>query len=131
LSGSDWERIGISGGVTAVSVFLLVLLQYRPARSFALAASQLAQLEATQTNLNRSFGFWERYLAERQQAHQLTANDVGMAVSSLTAASRDLMTTELSLEAGFAKAFEAAAKAGAGKTTSGMPSTTSPDPGRY
>jgi hypothetical protein len=131
LSGSDWERIGISGGVAGVSIVLLVLLQYRPARSFALAASQLAQLEATQNNLNRSFGFWERYLAERQHTHQLTANDVGQAVASLTAASRDLMTTELSLEAGFAKAYEAAAKAGGKAAVSGVPTTTTPDPGRY
>ena len=128
LSGADWEQTGISGGVLAVSILLLVLLQYRPARSFALAASQLAQLEATQGHLTKSYGFWERYLVEHQKAHQLTANDVALAVSSLTAATRELMTAQLSLDGGVANQSDANGKRARG---SRLPTGINPDPRRY
>jgi hypothetical protein len=125
LSDEEWERLGINGGVVAVSTALLVLLLYRPGGSLALAASQMAQLEATRAHLNKSYEFWERYLVERQDDHQLTANDVALAVSSLTAASRD-MTEGLAGEAADSKPMPR------NGTRSGRPPTeTLPDPRRY
>lgn len=145
LGGSDWERIAISGAVATVSIILLLLLQYRPARSFGSAASQVAQLEATRAHLNKSFEFWDRYLGERRESHQLSANDVAMAVSSLTAASRELMNTEMDLEAGLARASEnqdresgsrrgsqgSQSAQGPGQRASQPPTSTMPDPRRY
>jgi hypothetical protein len=131
LLGSDWERIGISGGVLAVAVILLILMQYRPARSFALAASQLAQLEAAQTQMNRSFTFWERFIQDRQASHELTAQDVATAVSSLSSAAGNLMNAQAELDVAVAGSRPAQAPAQQSRNGPRLPTTAAPDPRRY
>ncbi len=128
LGGSDWERTAISGGVAAFLVVILIILQYRPARSFASAATQVAQLESTRASLNKSIEFWDRFLAERQEERQLSAENIALAVSSITAASRELVQSEVDTEMG-----PGARTARPGRTEEAQaPATKSaPDPRRY
>lgn len=129
LNDSDWKQSAISGGVAAFMVLILILLQYRPARSFGSAATQVAQLEATRSSLNKSIEFWDRFLDERQQARELTANDIAMAVTSMTTASRELIDAEIDVEVG-RSAKAQAAKAEQGSSDKSR-SRTMPDPRRY
>ena len=93
LADTDWKNLVIIGAIEALAIILLVFLQYRPPRSFGSAASQVAQLEATRTQLSKSFEFWERYLNERPEDRPVTANEVALAVSSLADACNALLDT--------------------------------------
>ena len=126
-SGAEWKQLAISGGFSLVVVVLLVFLQYRPARGFGSAASQVMQLEATRTHLNKSFEFWEKFLNERGESKPLAAQDVAMAVSSLTAASQGL----IELDGRPAKVSETARKKDAKQQEAPAPTKNMPPPGRY
>lgn len=130
LNGSDWQETGISGGVVAFLVLILLLLQYRPARSFGSAATQVARLEATRASMNKSIEFWDRFLDERQREHSLEAADIATAVTSMTAAARELMNTEIDLEMTNTRASASQPKAQE-ENSSSRPKTVIPDPRRY
>jgi len=106
--GSGWKELAIIGGMETLAIAFLIFLQYRPARSFGSAAAQVAKLEATRAQLTKSFEFWERFLNERQETRPLTAQEVAMAVASLTEASNGLFDAD----AGLGQAADASQKRG-------------------
>jgi hypothetical protein len=93
-AGSGSGTLAIMAALEGLAVVLLLFLQYRPARSFGSAAWQVAQLEATRAQLNKSFQIWERFLAEREESRPLSAQDVALAVSSLNTAAQGLFQFE-------------------------------------
>jgi len=103
VADAEWQIVAIVGGLEAVAmvalVALVLLLQHEPALRAAPTSTEMAQLETARTYLDKSFEFWEKYLTEREDGRPLTAEDVATAVSSLTAASHNL----LDLETGLAK----------------------------
>ncbi len=133
LGSSDWQKIGISGGVVAFLVLVLLFLQYRPARSFSSAATQVARLEATRESLIKSIEFWDRFLDERQQERNLEADDIAMAVTSMTTASRELLNMEIDLEVTPPRGSPTASHQSEeqGKSSSSPSQTGMPDPRRY
>ncbi|HWO74264.1 MAG TPA: hypothetical protein VNN21_11985 [Dehalococcoidia bacterium] len=125
---ADWKKLAIIGGMETLAIAFLIFLQYRPARSFGSAATQVAKLEATRAQLNKSFEFWERFLNERQETRPLTAQEVAMAVASLTEASNGLFD----VETGLGQAAEGAQKRG--KEAGAAPQArapAAPNPRRY
>jgi hypothetical protein len=98
LADADWQVLAITSALEAMAlialVAILVFLQNEPSIHSAPTSTEIAQLETARAYLNKSFEFWEKYLNERE----VTAEDVALAVSSLTAASHSL----LDLEAGLA-----------------------------
>jgi hypothetical protein len=104
IGDAEWQLVAIAGGLEALAVValvaLLMFLEHEPLIQAAPTSTEMAQLETARTYMNKSFEFWEKYLTEREDGRPVTAEDVAMAVSSLTAASHNL----LDLEAGLAKA---------------------------
>jgi hypothetical protein len=103
VANAEWQVLAVTGGLVGLGVValiaLLLFLQYEPSIQAAPTATEMAQLETARTYLNKSFEFWEQYLSPREDGRPVTAEDVAMAVSSLTAASHSL----LDLETGLAK----------------------------
>jgi hypothetical protein len=93
-TGASSQTVASMVVLEGLTVVLLLILQYRPARIFSSAAWQVAQLEATRVQLNKSFQVWERFLAEREESQPLSAQDVALAVSSLNTAAQGLFQFE-------------------------------------
>jgi hypothetical protein len=129
LGDADWEQTAVSGAVAGIALFLLIALQYRPARSFGSAAFQVAQLEAARAHLNVSYELWERFIADKEEANQLSANDVATAVASLTNASRLIDIEEMARAAEQKRTGRGSASAA--PTSFSLPSATMPDPRRF
>jgi hypothetical protein len=102
VANAGWQVLAIIAALEALAllalVAILVFLQHEPSIHAAPTSTEIAQLETARAYLNKSFAFWEKYLNEREQNRSITAEDVAIAVSSLTAASHSL----LDLEAGLA-----------------------------
>ena len=124
LGSRNWEKLALSGGLGLVSLAMLVILQYRPANGFRLAAVQWAQLEAARQSLNHSVELWDEFLTHREATNELSPMDVTAAVSSLAAASRAFSNLE-SNTAGPSRASSREA------TRPHLPTPTAPDPNRY
>jgi hypothetical protein len=93
-TGAGSQTVASMVVLEGLAIVLLLILQYRPARIFSSAAWQVAQLEATRAQLNKSFQVWERFLAERDESQPLSAQDVALAVSSLNTAAQGLFQFE-------------------------------------
>jgi hypothetical protein len=125
LNDGPWEVQAVAGAVAGGSLLLLIALQYRPAAGFATAAAELAQLEALESHLDRSYALWDAFLEDRESKQQVMANEVALAVSSMTAATRDLVAAQADFVGGTrARRNEAPARAP-------LPSQSFPDPRRY
>ena len=122
LGSRSWEKLALSGGLGLVSLAMLVVLQYRPANGFRLAAVQWAQLEAVRQSLNHSVELWDEFLTHREATNELSPADITAAVSSLTAASRAFTDLESRLHA---------SSPGREPTRPQIPTPSAPDPGRY
>lgn len=121
VANAEWQVLAIIGALEAAAllalVAILVFLQNEPSVHSAPTSTEIAQLETARAYLNKSFEFWEKYLNEREGNRSITAEDVAIAVSSLTAASHGL----LDLEAGLAALASAKFK----RPTSEQPSPAS------
>jgi hypothetical protein len=93
-TGAGSQTVASMVVLEGLAVVLLLILQYRPARIFSSAAWQVAQLDATRAQLNKSFQLWERFLAEREESEPISAQDVALAVSSLNTAAQGLFRFE-------------------------------------
>ena len=126
LSDSGWEQQAASGAVAGGALLLLILLQYNPAGGFSSAAAELSQLEALSTHLERSYALWDSFLDDRESKQQIVANEVALAVSSMTTATRELVAAQ----AEFVTARRAPRGSGPPPRPA-FPSPTTPDPRRY
>jgi hypothetical protein len=125
LNDGPWEVQAVAGAVAGGSLLLLIALQYRPAAGFASAAAELAQLEALESHLDRSYALWDAFLEDRESKQQVMANEVALAVSSMTAATRDLVAAQADFVGGTrTRRNEPPARAP-------LPSPGFPDPRRY
>jgi hypothetical protein len=125
LDDSRWEQQAASGAVAGAALLLLLVIQYRPAGGIVTAAAELAQFDAQATHLEKSYALWDRFLEQRAEGQEISARDVAMAVSSMTAATREMMAAQADL---------IAPRRGRQATASPRPSVptpTTPDPGRY
>jgi hypothetical protein len=124
LSDGAWEAQAGAGAIAGVALLLLIFLQYSPAAGFATAAAELAQLEALRAHLERSYDFWDAFLEDRE-TNRVVANDVAIAVSSMTSATRELVAAQAE--------FVVARRGGrnAGDARPRLPTPTTPDPRRY
>jgi hypothetical protein len=127
LNDGRWEEKAASGAIAGGTLLLLVLLQYRPVSGYATAASEMAQLEALSTHLQKSYALWDGFLENRGNVQQVGANDVALAVSSMTATTREMVAlqTELLRTRRGATGSTSSTQLGA------FPTPTSPDPRRY
>jgi hypothetical protein len=125
LGGGEWEVEAAAGAVAGTSLLLIILLQYRPATGFCTAASELAQVEALHSHLERSYALWDAFLEDREAKQQVQANEVALAVSSMTAATRELVAAQAELASGDRR------PSGNEPPRSNLPSPTMPDPRRY
>ena len=94
-SGVGWQTLAI---VTASEVVALValgafllFLQLGPPRNLGASAEELAKRQAARAYLNKSYDLWERFLSNQGESRTVTAEDVALAVSSLTAASQAVL----------------------------------------
>ena len=126
LGDGRWEELAASGAIAGAALLLLVLLQYRPIAGYATAASELTRLEALSTHLEKSYALWDGFLEQKRSSQQVGANDVALAVSSMTAATRDMV----SLQAELLRTRGGASTPPATQLGS-FPTPTSPDPRRY
>jgi hypothetical protein len=94
INYSDWQKPVITGAFSLVTVAFVFLLQYAPARNYRAGAAQVTQIEATRVHLNKAYELWERYLNERDSGHPITAEEMAIAVSSLTAATQGVVEIE-------------------------------------
>jgi hypothetical protein len=125
LNDGPWEVQAVAGAVAGGSLLLLIALQYRPAAGFASAAAELAQLEALESHLDRSYALWDAFLEDRETKQQVMANEVALAVSSMTAATRDLVAAQADFVGGTrSRRSEVPGRAP-------LPSPSFPDPRRY
>ena len=128
LTDATWKEQAASGGVAGGALLLLLFLQYRPAGSFASAAVEIAQLEALRNHLEKSYALWDGFLEVRESQQQVAANEVALAVSSMTATTRELIATQAQLAAG------RGSSRGSNAAKQALPpslSVTQPDPRRY
>jgi hypothetical protein len=94
-SGVGWQTLAIvtaseALALAALGAFLL-FLQLGPPRNLGASAEELAKREAARAYLNKSYDLWERYLSNHSESRAVTAEDVALAVSSLTAASQAVL----------------------------------------
>ena len=126
LSDARWQEQAASGAVAGGALLLLLLIQYRPVAGFASAAAEIAQLDALSAHLQKSYALWDGFLEERASAQQVGANEVALAVSSMTAATREVIALQTEL---------LEARRGSQRTDQvhrrSFPTPTSPDPRRY
>ena len=126
LEGARWEQQAASGAVAATALLLLILIQYRPAGSFESAAVEIAQMEVLRTHLDKSYSLWAEFLGDRASTGQVSANEVAMAVSSMTLASRQLVAALAEFVEPQRKSRKPIAQ-----LRSELPTPTVPDPRRY
>jgi hypothetical protein len=126
LSDTGWEQQVASGAVAGAAVLLLVMLQYRPAGSFAAAGAEIFQLEALRADLEKSYDLWDVFLQQREARQQVSANDVATAVSSMASATRDLVAAQTEL-------MRSSSRPSRNREPgpSSLPTPTFPDPRRY
>jgi hypothetical protein len=94
-TGVGWQTLAIvtaseALALVALGAFLL-FLQLGPPRNLGASAEELAKREAARAYLNKSYDLWERYLSNHSESRAVTAEDVALAVSSLTAASQAVL----------------------------------------
>jgi hypothetical protein len=94
-SGVGWQTLAIvtaseALALVALGAFLL-FLQLGPPRNLGASAEELAKREAARAYLNKSYDLWERFLSNQGDSRAVTAEDVALAVSSLTAASQAVL----------------------------------------
>jgi hypothetical protein len=127
LDGGAWEEKAGSGAIAGGALLLLILLQYRPVAGYATAATELTQLEILTAHLQRSYALWDTFLEDKGRTRQVGANDVAVAVSSMTAATRDLVMLQTEV-----LRSRRGVSGSAPSTQLGVfPTPTSPDPRRY
>jgi hypothetical protein len=94
-TGVGWQTLAIvtaseALALVALGAFLL-FLQLGPPRNLGTSAEELAKREAARAYLNKSYDLWERFLSNHSESRTVTAEDVALAVSSLTAASQAVL----------------------------------------
>jgi hypothetical protein len=94
-SGVGWQTLAIvtaseAAALVALGAFLL-FLQLGPPRNLGASAEELAKREAARAYLNKSYDLWERFLGNPSDSRTVTAEDVALAVSSLTVASQAVL----------------------------------------
>jgi hypothetical protein len=125
LSDGGWEELAASGVVAGAALLLLILVQYRPAAGFAAAAAEIAGLDALSSHLQKSYALWDGFLDQSGSTRQVGANDVALAVSSMTSATREIIALQTQL----LESRRGTARTGPAHRV--MPTPTSPDPRRY
>lgn len=120
LDEGTWqEKVG-SAAVAGGALVVLILMQYRPARTYSTASVELTQLEALRTQLESTYRLWDEFLARRE--HELTAADLASAVLSMTSTTREMVSLHSDLvQNRRARAASPVA----------LPTPTFPDPRRY
>jgi hypothetical protein len=126
LSDSAWEQQVVSGAVAGAAVLLLVIVQYRPAGSFAAAGAEIFQLEAVRADLEKSYDLWDVFLQHREARQQISANDVAIAVSSMASATRELVAAQADMMRTSSRQSRTREPIRAP-----LPTPTFPDPRRY
>ena len=126
LSDSGWEQQAVAGAVAAAALLLLIFLQYNPAAGFASAAAELSQLEALAAHLEKSYALWDAFLDDRESRQQVMANEVALAVSSMTTATREIVAAQAELAAARRRP-----RGNDSPPRPPFPSPTTPDPRRY
>jgi hypothetical protein len=124
LMDTGWEQQAASGAVAGGALLFLLLMQYRPARSFVSAGAEIAQLEALRAHLEKSHALWDEFLEEHEGSHEVTANDIALAVSSMTFATREMVAAQASF-------VETRDRPQGSDKTRTLPTPTMPDPRRY
>jgi hypothetical protein len=90
-----WQTLAIIAASEALALValgaFLLFLQLGPPGNLRPSAEELAKREAARAYLNKSYDLWERFLSNHNESRAVTAEDVALAVSSLTAASQAVL----------------------------------------